>query len=203
MDSNPQSRWQFPGLHCSDAFACNNRRVIATLDGDGHLSCRRGSSAIGDGIGEHVLQGLAACAQGLYGAVAVINCVCVRSVGIDLDRTIGAGDAGAYGPTAEAWVPVATPLTVLVSPESTSVSFVNTLPLGLVPAVPLACPPDSTAVSASATATGLSFWPWIVMVKVAVDLAPAVSSIVYVKISVSVSVEVRSAWTAASELLTL
>jgi hypothetical protein len=37
-------------------------------------------------------------------------------------------------------VPAATPLTVLVSPASISVSFVRTLPVGFVPAVPLLVP---------------------------------------------------------------
>ena len=59
-------------------------------------------------------------------------------------------------PAAVAWTPALTPLTVFVSPASMSVSLVRTLPVGLVPAVPLAVPPASTAVAVSATAIGLS-----------------------------------------------
>ena len=50
--------------------------------------------------------------------------------------------------------PAATPETAFVSPESASVSLVKTLPVGLVPAVPLLTPPASTAVAVSTTAVG-------------------------------------------------
>jgi hypothetical protein len=48
---------------------------------------------------------------------------------------------------AEAWTPARTPVTVLVSPASTSVSLVSTLPVGFVPEVPLLTPPASIALT--------------------------------------------------------
>ena len=63
--------------------------------------------------------------------------------------------------------------TVLVSPLSTSVSLVSTLPLGSVPAVLLAVPPASVALAVSATATGASSAPWMVTVSVDEAVKPA------------------------------
>jgi hypothetical protein len=53
--------------------------------------------------------------------------------------------------------------------------LVSTLPVALLPAVPLLVPPASTAVALSATAVGLSFWPWMVTVTWVVEVPPAVS----------------------------
>ena len=100
-------------------------------------------------------------------------------------------------------IPAARPVTTRVSPlpdESTSESLVNTLPVALLPDVPLATPPASVALAVSTTATGLSFWPWIVIVTWVVELSPAASTIVYVKTSISVSAAVRRACTAEFEL---
>ena len=69
-------------------------------------------------------------------------------------------------------VPARMPVTVLVSPLSTSVSLVNTLPVGLVPAVPLSLPPASVAVAVLATATGASLVPLMVTVMVWSTNAP-------------------------------
>ncbi|MCY1464343.1 hypothetical protein D9M71_823560 [compost metagenome] len=74
-------------------------------------------------------------------------------------------------------VPVRMSVTALVSLASTSVSFVSTLPLGLIPGVALAVPPASTATVLSLTANGLSLVPRMMMVRVAVLLAPARSRI--------------------------
>ena len=52
------------------------------------------------------------------------------------------------------------------------------MPVGLVPAVPLAMPPASTAVAVSATATTASLAPWMVTVRVVVLVAPAASTTV-------------------------
>ena len=70
---------------------------------------------------------------------------------------------------AEPTTPAATPLTVLVSPASTSVSLVIALPVGFVPAVPLFTPPASTAVAISRTATGPSLTLVRLIVKLAVE----------------------------------
>ena len=63
-------------------------------------------------------------------------------------------------PEALAEPPATTPITLLVSPfafESTSLSFVKTLPVGFVPDVPFDTPPASTAVFVSLLDTGASF----------------------------------------------
>ena len=75
-------------------------------------------------------------------------------------------------PEALADVPATTPVIVFVSPASTSVSFVSTLPVGFVPAVPLAVPPASTAAAVSETVTGpsLMFVREIVSVRSSVRL---------------------------------
>ena len=59
-------------------------------------------------------------------------------------------------PDALTETPATTPSTAIESPVSMSVSFVNTLPDGFMPAVPFAVPPASTAIAASETATGVS-----------------------------------------------
>ena len=53
--------------------------------------------------------------------------------------------------------PVRITVTLLLAPASTSVSLVITLPVGFVPAVALAVPPDSSALAVSLTPTGASF----------------------------------------------
>ncbi len=77
--------------------------------------------------------------------------------------------------------------TVFVSPLSTSVSFVSTLPVGFVPAAV----PASTAVAVSFTPTGASFAPVRFTVKVRVTSAPSPSVTVTVNTSLGV-------WPAAS-----
>ena len=83
-------------------------------------------------------------------------------------------------------VPATTPITVPVSPESTSISLLSTFPVGLVPANPLETPPASMAVVISTVAVGASLFPRTVTTICAVENAPPVSWSVYVKVSVSV-----------------
>ena len=81
-------------------------------------------------------------------------------------------------PAAVACEPATTPVTVLVSPFpvlSTSVSLVSTLPIGVVPVVPLETPPASTAVLLSLPATGVSFNPVIVTVICVEPVKPSLS----------------------------
>ncbi len=49
-----------------------------------------------DGVSKDILQGLAAGAKGLDGSVAIIDHICVSTIGSDGDRTIGSGHAGVY-----------------------------------------------------------------------------------------------------------
>jgi restriction endonuclease S subunit len=66
-------------------------------------------------------------------------------------------------PDVEVTTPAATPNTVRVSPVSMSVSFVRTLPVGLLPKGELE-PPAGVAVAESLVAIGASFAPWITIV---------------------------------------
>ena len=102
-------------------------------------------------------------------------------------------------PAAEAWTPASTPITVLVSPASGSVSFVSTLPLGLVPAVPLLTPPASTAVALSETAIGAS----LTAVMLTVTLPVAVSAPPLPCAPLLPSLKVQSIWTLAGGALVI
>ncbi len=95
-------------------------------------------------------------------------------------------------------VPPAIADTVFVSPASTSVSLLKTLPVALLPAAV----PASTATPTSATATGPSLLPWIVITRFVVLVKPAVSRIVYANVSVSVFAAVLNALTVALALFT-
>ena len=74
--------------------------------------------------------------------------------------------------------PVRIAVTVFVSPLSTSVSLVSTLPVAFEPAVPLFVPPASVAVPVSSTPTGASLAPVIVIASTAVSVRAAVSATV-------------------------
>ncbi len=115
-----------------------------------------------------------ACTDG----VTVVDGVGVRPIGSNADRTERPSNCRTHRAVAEACTPAATPLTVFVSPASTSVSLVRTLPVGFVPAVPFDNPPASTAVAESATAIGVSLTAVIDILRVATVLVREPSSTV-------------------------
>ena len=69
-------------------------------------------------------------------------------------------------------IAVTTPFRAGVSSRSTSLSLMSTLPVALLPAVPLAMPPASKAVPLSSLATGASLTPLMRMLRTAVSVKP-------------------------------
>ena len=66
-----------------------DRRVVRTLDGDGERARTAGRGRIGHGVAEAFRYGLARGAQGLHRAVAVIDDVAIRAVGVERQGAVG------------------------------------------------------------------------------------------------------------------
>ncbi len=138
----------------------------------------RQATGINDCVSEDIRDRLATSAQGLDRWVGFIDCVDVRTIGGDGDRTVGTCYARCNGSDRGCLDTSDNAMHRLVSPESLSVSLLSTLPVALDPGMLLAVPPASMAVFDSLVATGASLAPWMVTVICAVLFNPLASVMV-------------------------